>query len=140
MSTMTREGFLSVTTAATWANIDDLVAMLDAADFWDEAFLAEAAEHVKKSYIRGNIKRIKDDAGWPLFASVVTTNPMTGQEERRYKQEAIFDRDDYAQVVRYHLRRAEHHQQTAMGYARNAHARYGLQLSLDFTPTASRHD
>ena len=131
MSSMTREAFVTATASATWADIDALVAMLDGEDFWDEAFLAESIDAHKKSYIRREIKQIKTPDGDPVFASVTATNPETGEEERRYKQEAIFDRDDYAQTVRYHRRRADHHMQMAAGYARRGHERYGLQLNIE---------
>ncbi len=128
---MSREAFLAATENAAWADIDALVALLDASEFWDEAYLADAIDQRKKAYIRREIKQVKDPDGWPVFASVTTLNPESGEEERRYKQEAIFDRDDYAQVVRFHQRRAQHHVQMAQGYAEHGRQRYGLQLTLE---------
>lgn len=132
---MTHESFVAATRSAAWADIEALKAMLDASAFWDEAFVDEAVDAHKKAYIRRAIRRITDDAGWPVFASVVTFNPETGDEERRYKQETLFDRDDYAQVVRYHERQADHHLRMAQGYADHARARYGMQLRLELLPT-----
>ena len=132
---MTKDAFVAATQNAGWADIDALVAMLDAAEFWDETFLAEAVDAHKKTYIRREIKQVKDESGWPVFASVVTFDPITGEEERRYKQETLFDRDDYAQVVRYHERRADHHLRMAEGYAERARVRYGLQLRLGMLTT-----
>lgn len=129
-ATMTKEAFVAATESASWADIDALVAMLDASDFWDDAFLAESIAARKKAYVRREIKQVKGADGWPVFASIVTTNPETGEDERRYKQEAIFDPDDYFQVVRYHRRRADHHMRMATGYAERGAKRYGLQLGM----------
>lgn len=127
---MTNDQFVSITQQAGWADIDTLVSMLDEADFWDEAFLQSSIEERKKAYIRRQIKQVKGEDGFPTFASVVSVDPITGKEERRYKQEGMFDRDDYVQVTRYHEQRSQHHMQMAVAYAERGHTRYGLQLTL----------
>lgn len=128
---MTRDAFVAATESAEWVDIDTLVAMLDAADYWDEGFFDDAIEAKKKSHARQQIKTIPGTDGLPAYQSVVTTDPMTGERERRYKQEAMFDRDDYVQTYRYHQQRAEHHLREAAGLAKHGHERYGLQLGLE---------
>jgi hypothetical protein len=128
---MNHGAFVAATRTASWVDIDGLVAMLDAADYWDEDFLADAIDALKKAHARKQIKTIPGSDGLPAYQSVVTTDPMTGGTERRYKQEAMFDRDDYVQTIRYHRQRAEHHLREAAGLAQHGHDRYGLQLGLD---------
>jgi hypothetical protein len=132
---MSRQAFVAATESASWVDIDGLVAMLDAAGYWDEAFFDDAIDAKKKAHARQQIKTIPGSDGLPAYQSVVTTDPMTGETERRYKQEAMFDRDDYAQAIRYHRQRAEHHLREATGLAEHGRERYGLQLDLDLVTT-----
>lgn len=128
--TMTQDAFLELTRAETWATIDVLVRRLDEAAFWDKAFLDTAVAEHKKAFVRRQIRQLKDGTGWPLFANVVEVDPISGDETHIYKQEQIFDRDDYVQVVTYHRRRAEHHERMAQGYAERARVRFSMQVPL----------
>lgn len=130
----TTHEFLSVTQTTEWATIDDLVSKLDASNFWDEAFDKEAVTRQKKVYVRHLIKTLKDDSGWPLFASVRTKDAQ-GQERMIYKQGKLFDPDDYFQVVNYHHSRARYHIYMATGWRKRAKERLAMQipLPLNFT-------
>ncbi len=128
---MTMQAFIEATRDARWATIEDLQARLDAIDFWTEDFKAASVDANKKTWIRREIRRITDADGWPVFASVSTIDPLTNDESRVYKQEAIFDRDDYLQVVQYHQRRAVYHEKMAAGYAGRAKLRLGMQIPMD---------
>lgn len=129
MTNMSHEAFLGATSGAQWATIDELVSMLDHAEYWDDAFTAQAVAQRKKIHIRGVIRNLKDKDGWPLFASVVQTDE-DGNEIRIYKQEEFFDRDDYMQVVDYHVDIVRHHTKMALGYRDRAKVRYGMQIPL----------
>ncbi len=128
---MTHEAFVAATETAAWVGIDALVAMLDAADYWDEGFLETVEQVAKKAHARQQIKQVTDGNGFPLFANVTTIDPISGKQERTYKQEAMFDRDDYVQVVRFHQHVAEYHTRRAAENAKRGHDRYGLQLGLE---------
>lgn len=132
-SAMNQEQFIRLTQSEAWATIDVLLRRLDEASFWDEAFLEAAKDAHKKSYIRRQIKQLKDAEGWPIFANVVQLDPISGDELHIYKQEQIFDRDDYMQVVSYHRDRASYHQQMAAGYELRAQKRYAMQIPMHLT-------
>lgn len=126
---MSHERFLEATGAAKWATIDELVAMLDDADYWEEEFIQGSLDMAKKAAIRGTIAQLKDANGWPVFASVVQMDD-DGNKVRIYKQESFFDPDDYYQVTTYHVGLARHHSTKAKGYAKRAQERYGMQIPL----------
>lgn len=117
--------------AENWTSIDDLLTACDKADFWTEDFLDSVAERAKKSHLRRLIRSLKDGSGWPLWASVETTNE-SGEPVRVYKQEFLFDVGDYRQVVKYHSERSAHHRKMASGYAKRCKERFDRQLLLDF--------
>lgn len=113
--------------ADAWMPIEDLVALCDQEGFWKDAFLEGAVDAAKKSQVRRLIKTLTDDGDWPLWASVETTNEE-GKAERVYKQEVLFDPDDYRQVVEYHSDRATHHGRMARGYAKRCDKRFKTRL------------
>lgn len=125
---MSRELFVTVTGDVTWASVDEIVARLDQIDFWSEGFIETSLDERKKAWVRREIKSLKDDENFPLFASITRRDPETGDEQRLYKQELMFDRDDYAHVVDYHRGREQHHHDMATGYAKRAERRFGVQL------------
>lgn len=129
MTNMSHDRFLEATGKARWATIDEFMSMLDDADYWDEEFTSAAVAQRKKIHIRGVIRNLKDKDGWPVFASVVQVD-SDGNEVRIYKQETFFDRDDYMQVVSYHVDVVRHHVTMAVGYRNRAKGRYGMQIPL----------
>lgn len=82
--------------------------------------------------ICGGSSNKKDGEGFPLFASVETTDE-SGNAVRRYKQETLFDVEDYRQVVRYHADRSAHHQTMARGYAKRCKQRFNRQIRISFS-------
>lgn len=114
-----------------WASIDELVDVCDEAGFWSCEFTAEAEQKAKKAVIRQIIKSIKGDDNAPEWASVVVTDEE-GKTKRIYKQEMLFDVDDYQQVVDYHTDRARYHRDTAKAYARRCKEKLGVQLRFEF--------
>ncbi len=110
-----------------WGSIDELLAICDEGDFWTTEFLEGAEDTAKKSHLRRLIKSLKDEEGWPIVASLNTTNDE-GETVRVYKQELLFDPDDYRQVVAYHGDRANHHGRMARGYAKRCDKRFKTRL------------
>lgn len=77
-----------------WATIDDLVADCDAQDFWQNEWLTKTTNVAKKSKIRRLIRQVKDEDLWPAWASIIITGP-DGNPQRLYKQETLFNKEDY---------------------------------------------
>src|SRR5512137_1067427 len=111
--------------------IEELVSMCDQAGFWTDDFLATVTDVAKKSTIRRLIRDVRDEDGWPSIGSIETTNEA-GETVRVYKQEALFDIEDYRKVVAYHSERSRHHRNMAIGYAKRCKTRFNKQPPLDF--------
>ena len=117
--------------ADAWASVDQLVAACNEAEIWPEGFLETVEAKAKKAHVRRMVRSLKDEGGWPLWASIETTNER-GEPVRIYKQETLFDVGDYRQVVHYHSDRSRHHRTMAIGYAQRCKRRFGRQLMLPF--------
>lgn len=129
---MDRERFAEIMASAPgWNSIDSLVELLDESNYWTADFLETAERGIKTAFVRRTIKTLRDDSKFPVWASVETTSE-DGKPVRVYKQEALFDVEDYRQVVQYHTERASHHRRMATGYARRCEEKLGVQLRLGF--------
>jgi len=117
--------------ADQWNTIDELVDLCEQEDYWTEDFLEGAVVEAKKAHIRRFIKQLHDDEGWSVWASV-ETQTEDGETIRRYKQEVLFDVEDYRQLVSYHSDRSAYHAKKAEGYATRCKQRFGTQLTLPF--------
>lgn len=113
-----------------WATIDEIVDACNEAGFWGDEFLMEVENAAKKSAARKLMKSLRSGNA-PEWASIVTTDE-NGDEKRIYKQETLFDVEDYRQVVRYHVNRAKYHRETAQGYADRCETKFNVQLRLAF--------
>lgn len=113
------------------ATVKELLALFDESDYWSTEFLDHATEIAKKDHIRRKIKTLKDDNGVSVYASV-EVQTESGEKERRYKQEVLFDVEDYRQVAAYHGERANYHRGMERGYAKRCKARFDVQLRLTF--------
>ena len=122
---------IEATKDSRWGDIDFLVEKCESAGVFSDEELERAAESYKKERVRRLVKSIKDENGWPIFASVVAFE-ADGTEKRVYKQETLFDVEDYRQVVIFHQSRATHHMQMANGYAERSNNRFDDQLKLPF--------
>ena len=97
----------------SWASLEDIVTACDEAeDFWDAAWLTTAVDIAKKSLLRKFIREVKDESGMPLWHSLVTVD-ADGTEIRKYKQEALFDKEDYLQVIQYYVDRTTYNMRMA---------------------------
>lgn len=131
MSASINELILEATKDDQWSDINALVSRCDDAGVWTDEELDLATQAFKKDYVRRHIRSMKDESGWPLFASIKQKS-AEGVLRRVYKQELLFDVEDYRQVVTYHAERGRHHYEKARGYGRRGEERYGVQLPLPF--------
>lgn len=115
----------------SWASIEDLIALCDSSpDFWDPVWVASTLDIAKKTVIRKYIRELKDEANMPLWHSLVTVNE-DGEETRQYKQEALFDKEDYLQVIQYYIDRTSYNMRMAATLRDRAVKRqYVVQLTL----------
>jgi hypothetical protein len=58
----------------------------------------------------------------------VFTNDEDGKQVRVYKQETLFNVDDYQQVIGYHKERRHHHDKMVRGYKRRCKDRFAVEL------------
>ncbi len=131
VSATERTRFQAITgNADGWASIDELVDLCDQEGFWEPAFLESATNQAKKSQIRRLMRSLKDDENWPVWASVETTDE-DGKTVRRYKQETLFDVEDYRKTVDYWADRARYAGGMAKGYAKRCKKRFNVQPRLD---------
>jgi len=128
---MSKERFVAVAGGLRWATIEGIVERLDEADYWEEGFDENAVQQKKKQHVRDKIKRLKDESGFPIFASVEETDE-DGETVRVYKQEEFFDPDDYKKAAYFHAGRAKYHDDMAVGYKERGERRYGVQIPLPF--------
>jgi hypothetical protein len=89
-----------------WNGIDNILRYLDREHYpWPQHFIDTSLERAKKAKIRQMIKQVRETDGRQTFASVVQTTP-DGELQRVYKQECLFNLNDYYQVVKYNAGRA----------------------------------
>jgi hypothetical protein len=126
-----QQRFAEAIDGVNWATTDELVSLLNAAEFWNDEFDQTAISERKKADVRRRIKQLRDEHGNPLYASVSEVDEE-GSETRRYKQETLFDVRDYERVVDYHSDRSEYHKHMAVGYAKRCKEKFGVQLKFGF--------
>lgn len=117
--------------ALSWATIDEIIAACDQQEgFWEEEWLTATTLIAKKSLIRKHIRDVKDTDGMPLWHSLVTKDE-DGREVHKYKQEVLFDQEDYLQVINYYVDRSLYTMRMAEALRDRAVKRYDLeQLAL----------
>ncbi len=123
------QGFVEILSSSNeWQTIDDLMAICDEAGYWESDFESRALTNAKKMRIRKIISKVKDKDGFPLFPSVTILDD--GKKKRVYKQETLFDVEDYKAVVNYHASLSNHHRDMAEGYVKRCEKKHQVQLSL----------
>jgi len=124
------QGFVEILSSSNeWQTIDDLMAICDEAGYWESDFESRALTNAKKMRIRKIISEVKDKDGFPLFPSVTILDD-DGKKKRVYKQETLFDVEDYKAVVNYHASLSNHHRDMAEGYVKRCEKKHKVQLSL----------
>lgn len=128
MTTM-QLGDVTAVLAKTWATVDDIVKVLDKADYWSRDFKNKALERSKKVEVRRLMRANRGEDGLPVFPSV-TELDAEGKLVRRYKQIALFNLDDFKKVIHYHLEQSDHHKDIAKVYANRCEKQLNYQLDL----------
>lgn len=84
-----------------FATIDDIVAAMEAAHLFDRQKESKVVKRWRKSEARRMIRSLKDETGWPRWFSIVLTDEKTGERQRVYGQEALFNLEEYRQAISY---------------------------------------
>ena len=119
----------ALSSSSEWQTIDGLVAICDEAGCWEVDFEQRAILNTKKARIRKVVSKFKDKDGFPLFPSITLVDD-DGKKRRVYKQELLFDVEDYMVVVDCHARLSNHHREMAEGYVKRCERKHQVQLSL----------
>lgn len=130
-SGMTAERFSEILATEQWVRPDTMVEKLDAAGYWDDALAAHALAEFKKEHVRRMARTIRRDDGRLVFVHVVQTTP-TGEKVPLYKQQALFNVDDYRYAVNYHKMMGIHHMVRANELARDCRTFTGKQVPMPF--------
>lgn len=128
--------FTEVTASSNWSTIDDLLEVTKQNPELENLILkGDLNDKMLKIGIRALIKQIKNEDGFPLYASIKTAD-ADGNPIHIWKQETLFDVSDYEQTVDFHSKRVIHHAQMATYYAKGFKALTGKQLPLPFDPAS----
>jgi hypothetical protein len=133
-----RSLFLRLTKSKGFLSIEEVVARLDAGDFWTDEFLESAVFEAKKSLARKFAREAKDKNGERVFQSIEFTD-SDGETKRAYMQEALFDLSQYKQATAYHSRTAAYHLAEAKRLQHNCLERYKVQIELPFDGHLKAH-
>lgn len=130
---MNNEAFAVALNGMDWMGIEDLAALaMDSEEIVTEEDRDEAVLRSTKTAIRQYMKSATDANGEPLYHSIQQVQP-DGSTVRVYKQEALFDRDDYQQVIDYHVDRAKYNVDRAVHMRERAEAKgYETMLPAAF--------
>lgn len=130
------EALQELTKDLGWVDIDTLARLAQDAGLYNEPeFRQNALIKAIKVDLRATIRKLKDDSGLPIFASIKVPDGE-GEEREIYKQEALFDVEDYKQVCQYHVERGIYHLGMARRYEQRCYERYKVQLALSFPDDA----
>lgn len=122
--------------STSWQTIDEIVAVLDGGEFWTDDWLDGAIVEAKKQKARDFLNSRKDADGMPLWPSVVIKDE-SGRDVRIFKQERLFNADDYVSQITFHQRRLEHHAHLAKRYRDRGIDRFGEQLRFKLNEGAA---
>lgn len=112
---------------AGWARTEDLVTALDAmGDVWGD-YEKKGLLEAKKALVRRYIKQLSED-GHQLVHSIERACEG-GSMERVYKQETLFEVDDYKQAYIYHRGRQSYHVHIADDLRERCKKRYGVDCA-----------
>jgi len=129
------EMFTKAINQVEWMTIDNIVNEVKKHPELAERLLSDSRDKTLKFNCRQMLRSLKTDDGLPLFASIVEADP-TGKETRVYKQESLFNIEDYKQVVNYHGQQVVHHARMASHYAKAYQKQTSKQIHLPFDENA----
>lgn len=112
-----------------WSTIDDFTDALADTGFFtkEDDQLAKLAG--RKMKVRKLLKRMKDETGMPVFASIPVQDEK-GKITHIYKQESLFNKNDYQRVIESLVRQSTSLIDMAKRYQQRAKERLGVQLKL----------
>lgn len=128
---MTAEHFADLLAHEKWQTIDQMVDALDDADYWADDFADAALHRMKREHCRRMARSLRRDDGRHVFVHVVETLP-TGEKQHVYKQQTLFNVDDYRFAVNFHKQMGIHHIARANELAKDCQRFLGKQLPLPF--------
>lgn len=116
-----------------WVDIDTLTdaAISDSEFNFEEGPIARAARGEMKSQVRRLIKKLRGADGVPDFASIIRKNE-DGDKVRVYKQETLFDMNDYRQTINYWHQAKKYAGKMEHGYRKRCRERFGMDPELPF--------
>ncbi len=130
------ERFAKATENCQWSSIDEMVqAVKKDPELVAEILKGDVNDKMLKIGVRGLVGRIKQEGGAPLYASIKTTDEK-GNTTQVYKQEPLFDIEDYKQCIEFHGNAVVHHAKLAAHYARGFKDKTGMQYHLPFDPNS----
>lgn len=116
--------------------IETLVEEATRAGIWGEDHFDDLIFKAKAADIRRAIKSFKDKDGFPTWGNV-KHQISEDETEQVYKPIALFDVDEYKQVILYHIDRGQYHFKNAQHLIRRCAAERGVQLKFDIGPFAN---
>lgn len=131
MKDSTLDLFTEILDDEKWLSIDELVKKVRTNTELKNRLLEDVEDKALKTACRQLVKRVKDENGMPRFASIVQTDE-SGNEKRVYKQETLFDVNDYLQVTNYHSTQVIHHAKMVRHYSAEYKTLTGKQLMLPY--------
>ncbi len=130
------ELFGEVAGTTKWGTIEDYVTAVRGNDELKAMLLTGDVEtRALKQAIRQYLRQTKNEHGHSAFASI-RTQDAEGNPVVQYKQETLFNVEDYQQVANFHSQRVIHHAQEATYYKRQCHAKFNEQIPLAFDERA----
>jgi hypothetical protein len=124
--------FCDILQDAKWKTTEEMVDMLDEAKFWDsEEVLGDVIAHAKKDFVRRSLRSMRDDNGDRVFINVKVKG-SDGQTKNLYKQEMLFNVEDYRYAVGYYKNTGMKFIQEANRLARNCRRKCSVQIPIPF--------
>lgn len=98
-----KPAFAEILAQSGWADIDSLYMACKESNIFGSDFYDRAIEIAMKEQIRRMLKsgKVKDADGNTINVASIIMTDKNGKKQRVYKQETLFEVDDFVQVVRY---------------------------------------
>lgn len=127
--------FLEALEGEQWITTEAIIEKLDLIPgFWANVFALESMHKMlKKTFVRREIKQLKNDDGMPIFASIETVS-SEGETLRVYKHENSFAPEDFRKAAEFYSNLGIGHLRKAAHYAEGYKLSTGKQMKLPFNP------
>lgn len=128
-----QEMFDETVSGVEWGTIDEICDHVKGNEHLVTALLANDVatmkENLLKQKIRHLLKTTKNEVGHAAYASVKTVD-ANGKETTIYKQETLFNIEDYQQVTAFHGKRKVYHASEEKYYATRGEQKFSVQIAL----------